>query len=280
MRAWEKYQHDTANLLRELGFTAVTDDGLTEPNGTVHNVDVSARRIVGGIELLWVVECKHWNRRVPKERVATLKAIVDGVGADRGLLMSETGFQSGAVQTAKQKNITLSSIADLSELASEELLAARAAAVEKRVLAVTQELIRDLRTFSLGGKLPHVLPIIASKLGGQAEAPGFFEGVSDLIRRAGAKGIGDFVPPGTDLSDIKRIWRDGVDTAVMDTVSGEIGQISQALDQGKLGNWPIVCLAADGAKLAFGMRQMLTVIESRLAFLEGMVAVQEGNVTD
>jgi hypothetical protein len=113
-----KYQHDTANLLRELGFTAVTDDQLTEPNGTVHNVDVSARRTVGGIELLWVVECKHWNRRVPKERVAMLKAIVDGVGADRGLLMSEKpGFQSGAVQMAKQKNITLSSIADLSELA-------------------------------------------------------------------------------------------------------------------------------------------------------------------
>jgi hypothetical protein len=288
MRAWEKYQHDTANLLRELGFTAVTDDQLTEPNGTVHNVDVSARRTVGGIELLWVVECKHWNRRVPKERVATLKAIVDGVGADRGLLMSETGFQSGAVQMAKQKNITLSSIADLSELASEELLAARAAAVEKRVLDVTQKLIRDLRTFSLGGKLPHILPIIASKLGaddwtelsGQAEAPGLFEGVSDLIRRTGAEGIGDFVPPGTDLSDIKRIWRGGVDPAVMDTVSGEIGQISQALDQGKLGNWPIVCLAADGAKLAWGMQQLLTIIESRLAVLEGMVAVQEGNVTD
>ena len=78
------------------------------------------------------------------------------MGTDRGLLMSETVFQSGAVQMAKQKNITLSSIADLSELASEELLAARAAAVEKRVLDVTQKLIRDLRTFSLGGKLPHL----------------------------------------------------------------------------------------------------------------------------
>jgi hypothetical protein len=54
----------------------------------LHNVDVSARRTVGGIELLWVVECKRWNRRVPKERVAALKAIVDGVGADRVPLMS------------------------------------------------------------------------------------------------------------------------------------------------------------------------------------------------
>src|SRR5580693_10141071 len=125
MRAWEKYQHDTANLLRELGFTAVKDGQLTEPNGTVHAVDVSARRTVGGVELLWVVECKLWNTPVPKEKVAALKAIVDGVGADRGLTMSQSGFQSGAIQMAKQKNITLSSLEDLRANAAEELLAAR-----------------------------------------------------------------------------------------------------------------------------------------------------------
>jgi hypothetical protein len=103
MKDWEEYQRDTADLLRELGFTAVVDDRLTEPNGTVHAVDVSARRTVGGVDLLWVVECKLWNKPVPKEKVAALKAIVDGVGADRGLVMSQSGFQSGAIQMARQK---------------------------------------------------------------------------------------------------------------------------------------------------------------------------------
>jgi Restriction endonuclease len=287
MKAWEKYQHDTADLLRELGFTAVVNDQLTEPNETVHAVDVSARRTVGGVGLLWIIECKLWNRRVPKEKVATLKAIVDGVGADRGLVMSQTGFQAGAVQMAIQKNITLSSLEDLRANAGEELLAARVEAMEQRVRTMTQKLIRDLRTFSAGGKLPHILPIMASRLSaddwaelaGQAEAPDFFPGVRDMARRIGVAGIGDFVPPGTDLSDIKRIWKDGVDPAVMDTASREIAQITQALDQGKLDNWPIVCLAADGAKLAWEMRQLLGVIESRLVVLEQMVAREEGKAT-
>jgi hypothetical protein len=285
MKDWEKYQHDTADLLRELGFTAVVNDQLTEPNGTVHAVDVSARRTVGGIELLWVVECKLWNTPVPKEKVAALKAIVDGVGADRGLAMSQSGFQSGAIQIAKQKNISLSSLEDLRANAAEELLAARVEAAEQRIRNVTQKLIRDLRTFSAG--IPHVLPIMASKLSAddwaelaaRPEAPDFSEGVMDLTRRIGAAGIGDFVPPGTDLSNIQRIWKDGIDPAVMDAISNEISQITQGLDQGKLGNWPVVCLAANGAKLAWGMRQLLGVIESRLVVLEEMVTREEGKAT-
>jgi hypothetical protein len=285
MKDWEKYQHDTADLLRELGFTAVVNDQLTEPNGTVHAVDVSARRTVGGVELLWVVECKLWNTPVPKEKVAALKAIVDGVGADRGLTMSQSGFQSGAIQMAKQKNITLSSLEDLRANAAEELLAARVQAAEERIRNVTQKLIRDLRTFSAG--MPHVLPIMASKLSAddwaelaaRPEAPDFFEGVMDLTRRIGAAGIGDFVPPGTDLSNIQRMWKDGIDPAVMDAISNEISQITQGLDQGKLGNWPVVCLAANGAKLAWGMQQLLGVIESRLVVLEEMVTREEGKAT-
>ena len=61
----------------------------------------------------------------------------------------------------------------------------------------------------------------------------------------------------------------------MSAVVREIEQITQALDQGKLGNWPVVSLAADGAKLVFSMRQLLVVVESRLVVLEAMVARQE-----
>lgn len=186
---------------------------------------------------------------------------------------------------AKQKNITLSSLEDLRTSAAEELLAVRVEAVEGRIRNVTQKLIRDLRTFSAG--IPHVLPIMASELSaddwaelaGRAEAPGFFEGVMDLARRIGAAGIGDFVPPGTDLSEIQRAWKDGVDPAVMDAVTSEISQITQGMDQGKLGNWPVVCLAANGAKLVWGMRQLLGVIGSRLVVLEEMVAREEGKAT-
>jgi len=66
--AWERYQHRTADLLRELGFTAEVNDPLLTTRRVVHKVDVSARIVLAGVEVLRIVGCKLWNRAVPKER--------------------------------------------------------------------------------------------------------------------------------------------------------------------------------------------------------------------
>ncbi len=50
-----------------------------------------------------------------------LRSIVDGVGADRGFIISKTGFQSGAIRAAGYTNITLTSIEDLKQIVSGEL---------------------------------------------------------------------------------------------------------------------------------------------------------------
>ena len=44
---------------------------------------------------------KRWTRRVPKEKVMALKAIVEDLGADRGIIVNEAGFQSGAQKAAR-----------------------------------------------------------------------------------------------------------------------------------------------------------------------------------
>jgi hypothetical protein len=62
----------------------------------------------------WVIECKAWKNNIPKEKVMALSAIVQDVGADRGFLLSEVGFQSGAIRAARTSNITLTSLEDLS----------------------------------------------------------------------------------------------------------------------------------------------------------------------
>jgi hypothetical protein len=46
MKQWERYQHQAAELLRELGFSTEVTASLTEPNGAVHEIDVAARRTV------------------------------------------------------------------------------------------------------------------------------------------------------------------------------------------------------------------------------------------
>ena len=134
MRAWERHQHRTADLLRELGFTAEVNDPLLTTSGLVHKVDVSARIVLTGVGAL--------DRRVQaverggsKREGVCAKDIVNDFAADRGLLMSQKGFQSGAVRLAAAKNITLSSLNELWTNAAEQLIAARVTATELRLLA-------------------------------------------------------------------------------------------------------------------------------------------------
>ena len=57
--------------------------------------------------MTWVVEAKSWRSNVPKEKILALRSIVDDTGADRGFLISEKGFQSGAWEAAKKSNVEL-----------------------------------------------------------------------------------------------------------------------------------------------------------------------------
>ena len=281
MRAWERYQHQTADLLRELGFTAEVNDPLQTPNGVVHRVDVSARIVLAGVAVLWVVECKLWNRAVPKEKVSALKDIVNDLGADRGLLMSEKGFQSGAVNLAAAKNVTLSSLDELRTNTAEQLIAARVTAAELRLLSLIRRITRDLRTF--GPAVPHLLPILAGRLAEEDRAefaqrpaaPRFLEGIAELASRLGDPTIRNLVPSGLDASGMYRAWKDGVDPSAGSATVSLIGHLTQALNQGRLGDWPVVIKAPDEPRLAWSMPQLLGVVEPGLTLLEQQVDEQE-----
>ncbi|MGQ4620033.1 restriction endonuclease [Nocardia sp. R7R-8] len=112
MTGWKNYEDETAEFYRSLGLDTRTGEQLVGSRGT-HKIDVTVRGLKAGIRFLWIVECKHWRRRVSKEKVAALSAIAQDVGADRGILLSESGFQSGAPRMAQNSNITLTSLSEL-----------------------------------------------------------------------------------------------------------------------------------------------------------------------
>ena len=124
MARWKEYQEEAAALFRSLGLEATTDERLDGVRGA-HDVDVVVRSRRAGLELFWVVECKQRRRRVEKLHVTALTEIVRDVGADRGVLLSEVGFQAGAVRMAHKSNITLTSLAEVRDEAAEELLTLR-----------------------------------------------------------------------------------------------------------------------------------------------------------
>ena len=118
--AWSVYQESVADFFRNVGFGAETNVTVTGTR-TQSDIDVVVRGSNASIEFKWLIECKSWQSRVTKEKVFALRAIVSDIGADRGFIMAENGYQSGAYEAAKNTNITLSSLAELAELMQDEI---------------------------------------------------------------------------------------------------------------------------------------------------------------
>lgn len=136
---WRQYQEQVADFFRELGLAATVERTVGGARGS-HAVDVYVEGSYLGIDFIWVVECKSWKASVPKEKLAALSAIVQDVGAERGFLMSEKGFQSGAIRMAERSNVTLTTLADLRETVGDRHTVARVASLHLRLHKVTSKL--------------------------------------------------------------------------------------------------------------------------------------------
>jgi hypothetical protein len=139
--SWRNYQDGVADFFRQLGCQADVDF-VVEGVRASHRIDVWVRFQRYGLNHHWAVECKKWTTPVPKEKVLALKALVDDVGADLGLLVSDSGFQPGAVAAARASNIVLTSLADLQENAEHELLLATLDALDRQATSLEIRLRR------------------------------------------------------------------------------------------------------------------------------------------
>jgi restriction system protein len=108
---WKEYQEEAASFFRSLGLDASTDV-VVRGVRTTHDVDVLVKSQHVGFDITWIVECKHWRTRVSKLHVLALREIVADVGADRGILLSEAGFQQGAIEAANLTNVRVTSLAE------------------------------------------------------------------------------------------------------------------------------------------------------------------------
>ena len=121
---WREYQEQVAAFFRDLGLDAQTNVAVQGVR-TKHNVDVFVKSHHVGFDVVWIVECKHWASRVTKLHVLALREIVADIGADRGILLAEAGFQSGAVEAATLTNVHVTSLAQLRNTARAEIIAMR-----------------------------------------------------------------------------------------------------------------------------------------------------------
>ena len=136
--AWKEYQDEAAAFFRSLGLDArvdVTVQGVR----TTHDIDVLVKSHHVGFDVTWVVECKHWKTRVSKLHVLALREIVADVGADRGILLAEAGFQSGAIEAATLTNVHVTALADVRRTARTEVMSMRLRELYDRVEACREK---------------------------------------------------------------------------------------------------------------------------------------------
>ncbi len=140
-KTWKQYQEEAASFFRSLGFEAQVDQTLVGVRGQ-HNIDVWVTGEIQGISFKWIVECKFWKNNIPKEKVLALISIVQDIGADRGFLLSEVGFQSGAIRNSLGTNISLTSIADLKEETKTKVGDFLASKLHWRIIHIKKQLFR------------------------------------------------------------------------------------------------------------------------------------------
>ncbi len=103
---WRDYQEAVAEAFRRLGYSAEVNKTVTGARSS-HDIDVYVTFEKFGYECRWIIECKLWSKPVDMSVVQTLHSIVQDIGADRGLVFCENGFQSGAHTAAQNTNVLL-----------------------------------------------------------------------------------------------------------------------------------------------------------------------------
>lgn len=109
---WKAYEREVARVFHALDRDARVDVEVVGVRAR-HRIDVVVDFTRDGIPQRWIVECKHRQRRVEKLHVLALQMIVQDVGANAGLLLSEIGFQPRACAAATGSNVLLTSVAEL-----------------------------------------------------------------------------------------------------------------------------------------------------------------------
>lgn len=131
-QTWQHLEELTADILRESGMTVQQQVRLRLPRGAV-DVDVLAEEITEGITHRIICECKNWRTNVPREVVHAFRTVMQETGANRGYIVSRTGFQQGAIEAAHATNVELVTFAQFQELHFAKWIARRCRAIEDAI---------------------------------------------------------------------------------------------------------------------------------------------------
>ena len=83
-----------------------------EAYDSTYQMDVYAEQTALGCKHKGIIECKRHSGNIKRSVVNDLRAKIESIGAQKGIIMSTSGFQKDAVNCAEQHGIALWQIVD------------------------------------------------------------------------------------------------------------------------------------------------------------------------
>ena len=107
--SWKELEQLCATIHKQLSPDAdiTHDDRITGVSGTVRKCDITIRQTIGSYQSLVVIDCKKHKRKLNRRDVAAFAEQRNDVRAMLGVMISSSGFDSGAVAVAQKENIHL-----------------------------------------------------------------------------------------------------------------------------------------------------------------------------
>ncbi|WP_313638107.1 restriction endonuclease [Paenibacillus sp.] len=107
---FEKYCLEILNAYAEaeaLKDFSILHNQKVQTNDEEYQIDIIAEFVALSVGFKVIVECKRYTRPVEREKIIVLADKVRTLGAHKGILISTSGFQSGATEYAKKHGIAL-----------------------------------------------------------------------------------------------------------------------------------------------------------------------------
>ncbi len=112
----EKFEKYSLKLLKEqtqgLENLEIQHNVIIQKSDGNYQIDGKIQFDVMGIRYVTLVECKHYKNAITREKVQVLYDKIRAVGAHKGILISTSNFQSGAIKFAKEHGIALIQIVE------------------------------------------------------------------------------------------------------------------------------------------------------------------------
>jgi restriction system protein len=103
---WQELESNVGRILGECGYEVEMQKNVELAGRGDVNIDVWADEHTSPPNVI-AVECKNWATPANRHEVHAFRTVVGDSGANTGLLISSTGFQSGAIKAAAYSNVRL-----------------------------------------------------------------------------------------------------------------------------------------------------------------------------